>query len=325
MWTLLVHAKTVARIVPAFTPFANEISPIILDDEGDLKHPWGKSEADAAIAYGTQDAYFSPSVMVFFQTLLGFEQLDWFQSSAAGTEHPMLQAVGKKAELYSASHEQSEAIAEWVLWAGFDFFQRGQERRAAQAARNWTRLPFREISDTHWLVVGFGAIGQAVGRRLKTLGAEVTGVRRSGGGDPAADRIIPPGEVSNVLRTVDAVLLCLPHTPETEDFADAAFFEAMKPGSLFLNVGRGASVNEAALLEALDKGRVAQACLDVVREEPLPKDNALWVHPRVVLTPHLSAQTEQAQIRTDAVIIENLRRFLDRDPLRNHVQKSVFS
>ena len=187
---LLIHAKSFARIEDALKPFSDRISPLVLDDEGHLTHPWGESEAVSAIAYGTQDAYFSPAAATFFQTLFGFEELDWFQSSAAGTEHPMIQATGKKASLFSGSHEQSEAIAEWVLWAGLDYFQNGRARRQAQADRNWTRLPFREIAASRWLIFGFGAIGQACGRRLRALGAHVTGVRRAVSPSDAADHVV---------------------------------------------------------------------------------------------------------------------------------------
>nr|WP_083332790.1 D-2-hydroxyacid dehydrogenase [Hyphomonas sp. Mor2] len=325
MRKLLVHAKTFERIEDALTPFADQISPLILSDEGDLKHPWGESEAKAAIAFGTPDAYFSPAVMSFFQTLLEFDQLDWFQSSAAGIEHPMLQAIGKKAGLYSGSHEQSEAIAEWVLWAALDHFQRGTARRAAQAAHNWERLPFREISSTHWLIVGFGAIGQACGRRLRALGASVTGVRRSGGHSDAADQMITPGALPDALRQADVVLLSLPLTDDTENLADAAFFEAMRPGSLFVNVGRGGLVDEDALIAALDSGHLAHASLDVVREEPLSKDSPIWDHAQITLTPHISAHTPQSQRRTDRVFLTNLELFLAGKRLKNQVSADAFS
>lgn len=304
--------------------FSGQISPLVLDDEGHLKHPWGESEASGAIAYGTQDAYFSPAVMTFFQTLMGFERLDWFQSSAAGVEHPLIQAVGKKADLFSGSHEQSDAIAEWVLWAGLDYFQDGARRRQSQSEKLWGRLPFRELSGSHWLVVGFGGIGQACGRRLRALGVDVTGVRRSGGSDPAANRIIHPDDLAEALPNADAVLLCLPLTNATENMADEAFFTAMKPGSLFINVGRGGLVDETALLRALDNGIPASAYLDVVREEPLPSESPIWSHPNITLTPHISALTEGSKIRTDVVFLENIEAFLDQKPLRNPVGREAF-
>ena len=325
MRQLLVHAKSFARIEEALKPYSDQISPLVLDDEGHLNHPWGESEASGAIAYGTTDAYFSSSVMVFFQTLFGLPKLDWFQSSAAGTEHPMIQATGKKADVFTGSHEQSAAIAEWVLWAGLDFFQGGRERRQAQAVEDWARLPFREISNTRWMIVGFGAIGQATGLRLKALGADVTGVRRSGGTALEADRIMTPDEMRQALPEMDAVMLSLPLTDATENMADADFFAAMKPGALFVNVGRGGLVDEAALLSALDAGPPEAAYLDVVREEPLPAGNPIWHHPKVTLTPHIAALTEESKRRTDQVFLENLQRFLEGAPMRNLVGKDVFS
>lgn len=322
---LLVHAKSFARIETNLKRFATEISPLVLDDAGDLTQPWGESEATSAIAYGTQDAYYSPAAIKFFQTMFEFERLDWFQSSAAGTEHPMIQATGKKAQVFTGSHEQSDAIAEWVLWAGLDFFQRGPERRLAQSAQKWARLPFREISSTHWLILGFGGIGQACGTRLRALGADVTGVRRRAGASDAADRVVKPQDIPALLPQADAVVLSLPLSEATENMADAAFFARMSKGSLLINVGRGGLVDETALLAALDKGAPKAAYLDVVSQEPLPTEHPIWRHPSIVLTAHISALTESAKVRTDSVFIENLACFLKGGQLRNLVPAEVFS
>ncbi|MEL8055854.1 MAG: D-2-hydroxyacid dehydrogenase [Pseudomonadota bacterium] len=321
----LVHAKTFARIEEALDAYRQDLSPIVLDDEGDLKHPWGKSEADAMIVYGTQDAYFSPAVPILFQTAFSAKQLDWFQSSAAGIEHPMLQAIGQKAELYTSSHEQSDGIADWVIWASLDYFQSGPARRAQQAQKDWSRLPFKELCETRWLIIGFGAIGQATGRKLKALGAHVTGMRRSTGPSNASDDIVHPSHLHDELAKADAVLLCLPHTPETEDFANASFFDNMKADSLFLNVGRGALVDEDALLNGLNAGKPAHATLDVFKTEPLPGDSPFWSHPQVTITPHIAALTEAAKRRTDALFLKNLDAFRQGKPLKNTVPKAEFA
>jgi phosphoglycerate dehydrogenase-like enzyme len=325
MRQLLIHAKSFARIEEALKHYADQISPLVLDDEGHLKHPWGESEAKTAIAYGTQDAYYSPAVMTFFKTLFELEHLDWFQSSAAGTEHPMIQATGKKASVFSGSHEQSDAIAEWVLWASLDFFQGGHARRDAQREHAWKRLPFREIAGSNVLILGFGAIGQACGKRLRALGASVTGVRRREGSSEAADQMISPSEVSSVLPNSDIVILCLPLTDETKNTADAGFLKAMKPGSVLINVGRGALVDEAALLAALDNGKPERAYLDVVREEPLSSDSPIWSHPQITLTPHISALTEGSKVRTDKIFLQNLEQFLKGGHLRNLVSAETFA
>lgn len=305
--------------------YTDQISPLVLDDEGHLKHPWGESEAKSAIVYGTQDAYFSPAVMTFFQTMFALDQLDWFQSSAAGTEHPMIQATGKKASVFTGSHEQSEAIAEWVLWASLDFLQNGHARRDAQRERDWKRLDFRELASANALIIGFGAIGEACGKRLRALGASVTGVRRRGGQSDAADKIIPPSDVLGALPHSDIVILSLPLTDATENTADTAFFAAMKPASLLINVGRGGLVDEDALIEALDLGIPERAYLDVVREEPLSSDSPIWAHPKITVTPHIAALTEGSKLRTDQVFLENLDHFLNDRAMRNLVPPETFA
>ncbi len=277
------------------------------------------------IAHGNADVWFSPASKMFAKLLYDADRLNWFQSSAAGLENPFLQKIGAKAGTYTSSHVQSDAIAEWVLWAAFDWFGNGAERRAGQDAKDWRSVHFREIGATRWVIYGFGHIGEAVGRRLRGLGAHVTGVRRSDAVSAFADHIVHPNDFGpDDIGQADAILLCCPHTPETENLADADFFKAMKAGSLFLNVGRGALVDEGALLEALDAKRPAHAALDVTREEPLPKENPIWSHPGVTLTGHTSALTSESRKRNDELFLENLALFLRGEPLRNVVDAREF-
>lgn len=323
----LCHATTFARIADGLKRFDTQIRPLVIHDDKSVTAPWGgnvPAALEPAIVYATQDIYFSKAVGRFFEILTGNDRLDWFQSSAAGTEHPVLRAVGAKAGAYTSSHEQSASIAEWVIWAGLDFFQGGPERRAAQAARDWKRMAFREIAGTRWLVIGFGHIGQETAKRLRALGAHVTGVRRSGGSEEHADAMIGPDQLPTALPEADAVLLSAPLTPETEGMADAAFFAAMKPGALLANVGRGKLVDETALLNGLAAGRPAHAALDVVAEEPLPAESPIWSHSQITLTPHISALTDAAKRRTDALFLENLERYLAGRPLKNLVARTEF-
>ena len=156
------------------------------------------------------------------------------------------------------------------------------------------------------------------------LGGEVTGVRRTQGLAEGADRIVPTKALMAELPNADVVLLCAPHTPETEGMANADFFAAMKPDALFMNLGRGALVDEPALLAALDKGRPGHASLDVTAVEPLPGDSPLWTHPKVTLTPHDSSQTDGTVIGADDTFLDNLARYLNGDPLRHLVDKAEF-
>ncbi|MEL7481855.1 MAG: D-2-hydroxyacid dehydrogenase [Pseudomonadota bacterium] len=327
MLKLLVHEATFARLAERLKTQSAAVSPIVLHDDGRFRAADGSvldEPVEIDIAYATPDAFFGPQVTKFFGTVMSAPTLQWFQSSAAGIEHPALKAIGQKAGLYTSSHEQAPAIAEWVLWAGLDWFQGGPARREAQASKTWGRMAFTEIGDTHWLIVGFGAIGRETARRVRGLGATVTGVRRTPGADPDADEMIQPGSILPALPAVDAVVLSCPLTPETENMAGRDFFAAMKADALFVNVGRGALVDETALLDGLAVGRPAYAALDVVREEPLPPENPIWAHPKITLTPHTSAQTMGAARRTDSLFLSNLEAFLSGGALHNLVEKADF-
>ena len=322
MHKLLIHEGTFARIAADLKQRSDKVAPVVLHNDGEFRDADGNillKDVSFTVAYGTPDVWFSPLAQVFVQSCLQASDLQYFQSSAAGIEHPVLQALREKAGMYASSHEQSEAIAEWVLWAGLDWFQGGPARRVAQAGKNWGRIEFTEIADTHWAIVGFGAIGQATARRLRALGAKVTGVRRTPGDHEHADEMVQPADLVGKLEQMDTVLLCCPLTDETTGMADAAFFKAMKPEALFANVGRGGLVDEAAMLAALDAGEFGYAALDVVVEEPLPEESPIWSHPKITLTSHLAADTLGSARRTDKFMLSNLDRFLAGEPLRNVV------
>jgi phosphoglycerate dehydrogenase-like enzyme len=327
MKTLLIHRHAFDRVAERLKPFADRIRPVTMDLDGVFRTPF---EGDAVVeppkpelAYGSGDVWYMRRAKQFMQTTWESPVLEWFQSASAGMEHPSLRAIGRAAKVYTSCHEQADGMAEWALWAALDYLRDGPARRVAQAAREWTRRPNREISGTVWVIVGFGSIGAAIGRRVKALGGQVVGVRRSGGTSPDADRIATAATAEE-LGAADVVLLSAPHTPETEGMANAAFFAAMKPDALFLNLGRGALVNEPDLIAALDAGEIGHATLDVVSVEPLPPEHPLWAHPKVTLTPHDSGISDGNTRRTDALFLDNLKRFVDGQPLRNVADRKWF-
>src|SRR5690606_23773428 len=175
------------------------------------------------------------------------------------------------------------------------------------------------LRGSHWLIVGFGSIGEAVARLAGSFGAKVTGVRRTPGTSPLADHIIAADQIHRHLPQADVVVLCVPNTTQTANLVDETFLKAMKSRAVLVNVGRGGLVDEDALLRALDAGRPEYAILDVFRCEPLPADSRFWHHPRVKLTAHCAASSENLEARTDDLLIDNLRRFLDRETLLNEV------
>jgi phosphoglycerate dehydrogenase-like enzyme len=272
---------------------------------------------DADAAWTNADVFFSPVARAFMVAMLKSPSLKWVQSGAAGFDNPVFGQIVQKGAALTTSHGQAVGMADYVLWGVLDALQGGSVRRAAQAAREWTRHPFREISGSTWVIVGFGAIGKGVADRARAFGAHIIGVRRNPDLDPSADRIAAQPDLPALLPDADVVVLACPLTAETRHMADAAFFGAMKAGAIFVNVGRGGLVDEPALLAALDRGVPEHAVLDVFETEPLPTESRFWDHPRVTLTPHSSGMSAGNAPRNDALFLDNLTRFAAGQPLTN--------
>lgn len=271
------------------------------------------------IVYGSGEIFTARFGKVFFSLLVDGPCIEWFQSSAAGLDHPALAALCEKSGQYTTTHTQAEAIAEWALWQALDWLKLGPVHRAQKADHKWRKLLQREIMGSNWLIVGFGSIGEAVGRRVKALGGHVTGLRRTPQLSESADIVRPMSDLSACLPTADIVLLCLPLTDESAGLANSGFFSRMKGDALFMNVGRGGLVDEDALIDALEAGRPSYAALDVTVTEPLPDDHPFWEDEKISLTPHDSPVTAGTIARADATFLDNLNRYLSGETLRNLV------
>ena len=183
-------------------------------------------------------------------------------------------------------------------------------------------------------IVGYGSIGREVARQLYAYGATVlaskrdvmhpedTGYTPEGLGDPLGNyfhRLYPNEGLQGMLKDCDFVVLALPRTRDTECLFNKEMFEAMKPGAYFINVSRGQLVDEAALIDALNSGKLAGAALDVFSDEPLPADNPLWTQPNLIITPHISAYSTNMMNQVVDLFIENLKRYLREESLYNLV------
>ncbi len=324
MTSCLLHQNTFKRNEANLQSVADgRVDFHLLQDDGAVVHAETGDVIDAPdpnIVFGNADVWFGPQARLFFKFVLEASDLKWFQSAAAGVDLPALQAVAEKAQYYTTNHTQSEAMAEWAIWQALDWMKRGPDHRENERSGIWERLDQREIMGSTWLIVGYGAIGQAVARRARALGAYTVGVRRRGGEDEHADEMITPDELLPALGRADVVLLSLPLTEATENMANADFFAAMKSNALFMNLGRGKLVDEAALIAELDTGKPAHAALDVTATEPLPDASPLWHHPKITITPHDSSMTWGTVLRADETFLRNLGRYLDGKPLL-HVLK----
>ncbi|HVI31935.1 D-2-hydroxyacid dehydrogenase [Phenylobacterium sp.] len=314
---LLIYEPSYRRLAGSIS---SEVEPVLMSDAGELTLA-GRAVTveDAGVEAGwmNADLWAGGPGREYAVALLKSPKLRWVQSGAAGFDNPVFGKLIEKGVTLTTSHGQAVGMAEYVLWGVLDHFQRGAERRASQANRAWNRLAFREITGSHWLVIGFGAIGQGVAQRARAFGARVTGVRRSQAPHPDADAIAALSDLPRLLPQADVVVLSIPLTAESRHLVDARFLSAMKDGSVLVNVGRGGLVDEPALLAVLDAGKPEHALLDVFETEPLPPENPFWDHPRVMLTPHASGITSGQGTRNDALFLENLGRFVRGGPLLN--------
>jgi phosphoglycerate dehydrogenase-like enzyme len=184
----------------------------------------------------------------------------------------------------------------------------------AQDAQRWTPRFTRGLADSTVLVVGFGAIGQALERRLAPFEVEVLKVART----PRAGNVHSFHELPRLLPAADVVVLILPLTDETRGLVDAEFLSKMKDGALLVNVARGAIVDSEALAAELRTGRIG-AALDVAHPEPLPANHPLWSAPNLLVTPHVGGATAAMKPRARRLVREQLDRFATGRNLANVV------
>jgi phosphoglycerate dehydrogenase-like enzyme len=276
-------------------------------------------EMTPEVAWMTTDLTRGDLTRKFFGLVTRSESLRWLQSSAAGFDHPVFGELVRRGVRLTPSHIAGPPIADFVLRAALDHLQDADRWRAAAAEHRWEPHEFVEMASTRWLVIGLGTIGAEIAVRARAFGAHVTGVRRSPSGDEPVDAMIGPDRLLDALGDADVIVLATPSSPTTDGLVDEAFLARTKPSALLVNIGRGALVDEEALLGALDEGRLARAVLDVTRTEPLPTDDPLWSHPRVVITPHTSALGDRRHRRAAEAFAENLRRYAAGGPLLHEV------
>lgn len=193
-----------------------------------------------------------------------------------------------------------------------------------QRVKQWgPREPLHLMGETTVLVVGLGSIGRLTATKLTALGCRVVGVHRR---EVEADveRIVPVERLAEAASEADAIVLALPGTEQTRGMLSAEVLANIKPGATIVNVGRGTTVDEPALIEALQDGRVGLAVLDVTAVEPLPEDSPLWELPNVVLAPHTAAISPHEPRLIAELFAENARRFLEGEPLINVVNTREF-
>ncbi len=288
----------------------------------------------ALAAIARADAFFGK---ITPELLAAAEQLRWVQSPTASLEHYVFPAlVEHPATLTNMRGLFNDVIADHVMGFVLSFarnlhtyvrhqIEHRYEPVGGEAARSnfvsgagvTTAIDFAHphLGDQTLGIVGLGAIGTEIARRAGAFGMTVIAV------DPVNPAAWPMDRLPELLAASDYVAIAAPHTPKTARMFNAERFAQMKTTAYLINIGRGAIVELAALVEALRARQIAGAGLDVYEVEPLPPDHPLWEFPNVILTPHIAGSSPRIAGRHLGVVLENVRRFLAGQPLMNVADK----
>ena len=255
----------------------------------------------------------------FFKVALAASGLQWLHSMSAGVDSPIFKMfVDRGARVTTSSGASSSPIAGTVMLYLLALSRGLPGWMRAQAAHEWSPIPYRELSGQQVAVVGFGPIGQEVVRLASAFGMNPVIVRRAARGDEPCP-VRPLSELLDVVAEADAVVCALPLHDDTRGIFSVDVIEAMRSDASFVNVGRGELVDQKALTEALAAGRLGGAGLDVFDPEPMPADDPLWDLPNVIISPHNSGASDGTEERVVEIFLDNLGRFLEGDPLRNEL------
>ncbi len=251
--------------------------------------------------------------------------LRWVQAASAGVDWILFpELVESDVILTNARGIFDRAIAEFVIGLMLAFAKGLVGTVERQRRKEWAHQETEMLGGRRLLVAGAGPIGREIGRSARALGMRVRAVARTArDGDDVFEAIAETGRLTDAVAWADYVVNALPATPATRRvFAEDAF-AAMCTEARFINIGRGATVDERALAEALRDGRIAGAALDVFEEEPLPENSPLWDAPNTIVSPHMSGDFEGWREAVVDLFVDNLERFATGRPLRNVVDKRL--
>jgi phosphoglycerate dehydrogenase-like enzyme len=250
-------------------------------------------------------------------------KLHWIQASSSGIGEwvSRLGIVDSPIVVTNAAGLHSVALAEYVLFAMLYFARRWPDMLADQRAHRFERCAIETLEGKTLGIVGLGNVGRMVARMAQPFGVRVIGSRRGPTKPDGVDAVYGVDGLRAVLRASDYVVLIVPHTAETIGLLGAAELASMRPGAVLINIARGSVVDEPAMIEALRTGHLGGAALDVFATEPLPADSPLWDMHNVLITPHsMSTAITENEGLTD-LFADNLRRYVNGEPLRNVIDK----
>ena len=252
-------------------------------------------------------------------------RLRWFHCMWAGTDK-YAGVLPPSVLLTSSAGINSQSVAEHMLAALLSLYRKLPQSRDHQREHAWVDVGnLKSLDGAVVLVAGAGHVGSAFAKLCQALGAGCTiGLKRTVGGPvPGFDQVFPMERTDDLLPQADVVALVLPHAPETVRFMDRKRLALLKDDAVLLSAGRGSALDQEALAEAMQAGRLWGAALDVTEPEPLPADSPLWDIPNLLITPHMAGGMRLESTRRNCIqlALENLRRYYAGEPLENLVSR----
>ncbi|MFL2698329.1 MAG: D-2-hydroxyacid dehydrogenase [Gammaproteobacteria bacterium] len=292
---------------------------ILIDDKGLLKDTSTKPD----VFFLSYEVMFKALADEEYKNNLlnSLQDCEFVQGSWAGTESEFAQEIISRVKVFShGGGIHAITIATYVFSQILRVVKDIDSHIEKQKNKDWTPMMLTgELTDLTIGIAGFGGIGQEVGRLAKAFRMRVLATKRTPVDSGNLDQLFKPSDLNEMLKESDFVVNCLPVTNETYKIFGNEQFKSMKDSSMFINIGRGETVNEDELHEALVNGEISLAALDTTDPEPLPNDSPLWELKNCFITPHDSAWGPKAPERAIELLLDNISRYEKGEKILNKV------
>lgn len=315
--TLLVTADPQAPYLDVLRQLPADVRVIVSSHPAELAA--AAPEADAILNGEFKDPTLLKSVFPLAS------RVRWVHTLSAGVEHVLSpEIIASPVPLTNGRGVFRRPLGEWAVSAMLHFLYQHRRLIRQQEQGVWDSFDIEELHGKTVGIVGYGEIGRAVAERARPFGCRIVALRRKpeqSAADPLIDRAYAPAQIDEMIAACDFVVAAAPLTPSTRGLIGSHQFAAMKPSAVVINIGRGPVIDEAALVAALESGKIRGAALDVFDVEPLPAGHPFYKLRNVLLSPHSADHTPGWKDRAVQFFMENFARFYKGEPLENVVDK----
>ncbi|SNS74716.1 Phosphoglycerate dehydrogenase [Anaerovirgula multivorans] len=284
---------------------------IIIKNEKDIVYHQEMEEVEVLVCY-------NPFITLDIRKM---KRLKWIQLSSIGIDQVPKEVVLENGiVLTNNKGGYSVPMGEWIVLKILEIYKKSYKLYEQQGQKLWKMdTSLLELYRKRIGFIGTGSIATEAAKRLQGFEAHIIGVNTNGTKVQYFDKCYPIGELEEVLKQCDVVVLTIPYTEETHHLINETRLKSMKKSGVLINVSRGSIVDEEALIQHMKQGNLMAAALDVFEKEPLPQDSPLWAMENVILTPHNSWISEMRNERRFRIIYENMKRYIEGELLFNQV------